>query len=59
MLEINLTEKEAEVLDNYIFRKCCKLKDSGLDDSDCYKALSEIRRKIIKERKTTTKTAKL
>lgn len=53
MLGIKLTKKEADVLDNYIFRKCCKLKDAGLEDSDCYKALSKTRLRIIKERKTT------
>ena len=35
MIKIELTEEEAEVVSDYIFRKVCKLEDDKLEDSYC------------------------
>lgn len=45
-ITIQLTEEEAEVLDDYIFRKACRLKEAGLEDSKCYPNLMSVHRKI-------------
>ena len=39
MIKIELTEEEAEVISNYIFRKVCRLEDAKLEDSYCYPRL--------------------
>ena len=39
MINIKLTEEEAEVVSDYIFRKVCKLEDAKLEDSYCYPRL--------------------
>ena len=39
MIKIELTEEEAEVVSNYIFRKVCRLEDANLKDSYCYPRL--------------------
>ena len=39
MINIKLTEEEAEVVSNYIFRKVCRLEDANLKDSYCYPRL--------------------
>ena len=39
MIKIELTEEEAEVVSNYIFRKVCRLEDADLKDSYCYPRL--------------------
>ena len=39
MIKIELTEEEAEVVSDYIFRKVCKLEDAKLKDSYCYPRL--------------------
>ena len=39
MIKIELTEEEAEVISNYIFRKVCRLEDANLKDSYCYPRL--------------------
>ena len=36
MIKIELTEEEAEVISNYIFKKVCRLEDAKLEDSYCY-----------------------
>ena len=46
MIKIELTEEEAEVLDNYIFKKICKLEESNLTDSLCYSKLLSIHHKL-------------
>ena len=46
---IKLTNEEFEVLDDYLFRKLCKLKDAGLEDAKCYVALSSVRSKLRKQ----------
>ena len=33
MIKIELTEEEAEVISNYIFRKVCRLEDAKLEES--------------------------
>ena len=48
MKNIMLTDDECEVLETYLFRKLCKLEDSGLTDSKCYPLLYSIRQKILK-----------
>lgn len=53
MITLNLTDKEIEVLDDYIFRKVCRLLDSGLEDSKCCIQLSSVHKKIQKELKKT------
>ena len=39
MINIKLTEEEAEVVSDYIFRKVCRLEDANLKDSYCYPRL--------------------
>ena len=39
MINIKLTEEEAEVVSDYIFRKVCRLEDAKLEDSYCYPRL--------------------
>ena len=39
MIKIELTEEEAEVISNYIFKKVCRLEDAKLKDSYCYPRL--------------------
>ena len=39
MIKIELTEEEAEVVSNYIFKKVCRLEDINLKDSYCYPRL--------------------
>ena len=39
MIKIELTEEEAEVISNYIFKKVCRLEDANLEDSYCYPRL--------------------
>ena len=39
MIKIELTEEEAKVASNYIFRKVCRLEDAKLEDSYCYPRL--------------------
>ena len=39
MINIKLTEEEAEVISDYIFRKVCRLEDAKLEDSYCYPRL--------------------
>ena len=46
MINIKLTEEEAEVISDYIFRKVCKLEDAKLEDSYCYPRLYGAYRKL-------------
>ena len=39
MIKIELTEEEAKVVSDYIFRKVCRLEDAKLEDSYCYPRL--------------------
>ena len=39
MIKIELTEEEAEVISNYLFKKVCRLEDAKLEDSYCYPRL--------------------
>ena len=39
MIKIELTEEEAKVVSNYIFKKVCRLEDANLKDSYCYPRL--------------------
>lgn len=49
MTKIELTDKEKEVLENYLFRKCARLKESGLEDSLCYTELYSVYNKLRKK----------
>ena len=46
MIKIELTEEEAEVISNYIFKKVCRLEDANLKDSYCYPRLYSVYRKL-------------
>ena len=46
MIKVELTEEEAEVVDNYIFRKMCRLEDANLKESFCYPRLYNAHRKL-------------
>ena len=52
-ISIELTEDEAEVVSNYLFRKACKLEESNLKDSYCYPRLYTAYHKIHKALKET------
>ena len=47
MINIKLTEEEAEVVGDYIFRKVCKLEDAKLEDSYCYPRLYSAYHKLF------------
>ena len=49
-IAIELTEDEAEVVDNYIFRKMCRLEEAHLEESFCYPNLASAHRKIQRAR---------
>jgi len=51
MVKIELTPEEAEVVDNYIFRKAIRLEESNLTDSYCYPKLMSAHRKLQKSLK--------
>ena len=46
MIKIELTEEEAEVISNYIFKKVCRLEDAKLEDSYCYPRLYSVYHKL-------------
>ena len=46
MIKLELTEEEAEVISNYIFKKVCRLEDAKLEDSYCYPRLYSAYRKL-------------
>jgi len=46
MIKIELTEEEAKVVADYLFRKACRLEDANLTDSYCYPRLHSAYRKI-------------
>lgn len=50
-MKIELTKEEAEVLDNYIFRKAVRLEEAGLTDSYCYPKLMSVHKKLQKKLK--------
>ena len=47
MINIKLTEEEAKVVSDYIFRKVCRLEDAKLEDSYCYPRLYGAYRKLF------------
>ena len=47
MIKIELTEEEAEVAGDYVFRKVCKLEDAKLEDSYCYPRLYSAYHKLF------------
>lgn len=50
-VDIKLTKQEAEVLLEYISRKCYRLEESGLTDSYCYPKLAGAKFKISRSLK--------
>ena len=50
-ITVELTKEEAEVVDNYIFRKMGRLEEAHLEESYCYPRLYSAHRKIQKELK--------
>lgn len=46
MIRIELTEEEAKVVEDYLFRKVCRLDEAGLSDSRCRPLLDSVRRKL-------------
>lgn len=46
MIRIELTEEEAKVVEDYLFRKVCRLDEAGLSDSHCRPLLDSARRKL-------------
>ncbi len=55
MIKIELTDEEAEVVDNYIFRKMCRLEDAHLEESFCYPRLASAHRKIQRAKQENNK----
>ena len=55
MIKIELTDEEAEVVDNYIFRKMCRLEDAHLEESFCYPRLASAHRKIQRAKQENKK----
>lgn len=47
-INIELTEDEAKVVSDYIFRKACRLEEANLKDSYCYPRLYSAYHKINK-----------
>ena len=47
MINIKLTEEEAEVVSDYVFRKVCRLEDAKLEDSYCYPRLYSAYHKLF------------
>jgi len=54
-ITITITESEAEVVDNYIFRKMCRLEDANLKETHCYPRLESVHRKIQRARNSLQK----
>lgn len=56
---IELTESEADVVSEYLLRKCVRLEEAGLTDSKCYPLLygaySKLR-KAMKNQKSGSRT---
>lgn len=48
-ITVDLTEEEAEVIDNYIFRKASRLEEANLTDSYCYPKLMAVHHKLQKK----------
>lgn len=55
MIKIELTEEEAEVVSNYIFKKVCRLEDAKLEDSYCYPRLYSAYHKLAAAMKDVKK----
>ena len=55
MIKIELTEEEAEVIGNYIFKKVCRLEDANLKDSYCYPRLYSAYHKLAAALKVAEK----
>lgn len=51
MIKIELTEEEAEVISDYVLRKCYRLEEANLKDSKCYPNLYSVYNKIQRQLK--------
>lgn len=49
MVFVALTDREAEIVDTYIFRKACRLEEYKLTDSECYPNLMSAHLKIKRQ----------
>ena len=47
-MTIELTKEEAEMLENYLFKKQINLENSNLTDAKCYRLILSIRKKLSK-----------
>ena len=54
MIDLKLTEEEAEVLLECVDRRRYRLEECGLTDSRCYPLLTSVSRKIKEEAKEKT-----
>lgn len=45
-IAVDLTDEEADIVYDYLFRKAARLKDAGLEDSKCYPLLLSVTHKI-------------
>lgn len=45
-MTVELTQQEAAVLDDYLFRKLVRLKESGLEDAKCFIVLQSVHKKL-------------
>ena len=48
-MTIELTKEEAEMLENYLFKKQINLENSNLTDAKCYRLILNIRKKLSKK----------
>lgn len=48
-IKLDLTEREADILDDYIFRKIIRLEENGLTDAECYKLFQKVHRELTKK----------
>ena len=51
-MTIELTKEEAEMLENYLFKKQINLENSDLTDAKCYRLILSIRKKLSKKQFT-------
>ena len=48
-MTIELTKDEAEMLENYLFKKQINFENSNLTDAKCYRLILSIRKKLSKK----------
>lgn len=52
-MQINeeFTKEEIDVVENYLFRRLCKLEELGLTDAKCYPLIYSFRQKLLRNNK--------